>query len=1417
MTAFSLFATDTSATPLNIISAARALAPHLARSRQLDRRLVSNTMTLCFGGTDAEGAWKWRDAYDAIEVALVLQMRRLAPQIGRVEDAPAEIAAMLTSLTALTLTHTRRSEEQVEMDQFSTPPALAALAVAAAQVRPGDRVLEPSAGTGLLAVCAEACGAAVELNELSDHRAALLDGLFQACSRTRYDAANLPNLLPSSGSFGAVITNPPFQKLAAHLIASVKTLADGGRMVAIVPTRAFTDKDLLASLAAHGEVVAMLCFPDRAYAKHGTSVETGLLIVDRTGGGEGACEVQSFEDFAGMGKAITGLKPRANAQARTFRQVAATALLQPRERAIAGPSGKLAFLSTAARVDYETIPWLGEGRDVGIYQSYALGRVKFPASRPHPSDLVESAPMASVAPPAPTYRPVLPATILDGGLVSDPQLETTVYAGEAHSRKLPGWWVNGEAAHDIRLVPEGTDGAFQFRCGFFIGDGTGVGKGRQAALLAADNFSQGRMRAVWLSKNDALLEDARRDWKGIGGSPSDITPQSTWKQSEAIRMEKGILFTTYGTLRQPARGTKKSRLEQITDWLGKDFDGVIIFDEAHEMANAAGGGKGSRGPKKASLQGQAGLALQNQLPNARIVYVSATGATTPENLAYAQRLGLWGGPEAPFNTREAFLEACEKGGVATMELIARELKAMGLYMARSLSFDGVEYEPLRHELTEENIGIWDAWADAFQIIHAHLAEALKAIGIVDEDGKTVSGQHKSAVMSAFESSKQRFFSHLLAGMKAPTVAMAIRETLASNCSAIVQIVSTNEAVMERRLAQIPPEEWNNLTIDLTPKEYVLDYLASAFPIMAMTEVKDEDDNVTLEPLRDADGNPVVCQEAVALRDELVTDLACLPAVPGALDAIIDLLGPDNVAEVTGRSRRVVLRDGRRVVERRGASANRAETDAFMTGRKRVLIFSNAGGTGRSYHADLSVPNHQKRHHYLVEPGWRADAAVQGLGRSHRTNQACPPLFRPVTTDIQGEKRFLSTIARRLDSLGALTRGERRTAGNGMFSADDNLESPWAYRALRHLYSNIVWGEASCMRLEEFELKTGLRITDEDGALRESDDLPPMNTFLNRILALRIADQNAIFKDLDQILQSILEQAASSGALDRGVEDIAADNLTITSEEVIRTDTVTGAETRVITADIKVRRHITTSAEILEVVPKDARAFYVNKRSGAAAVVESGFIRTDEEGRMHRAVRIYRPDRHSISISVVDFQETAWTEAPYEVWLATWDAEVVNADPFDTRQIALVTGMLLPIWQKLPSRGGYVRRLKAPDGRRWLGRTLDPLELPQLRVDLGLTDVATITSNGDDVLKMVLHDGTELELSGGFWLRRVRVMDSWRIEVVNGRARLQEFKLLGAFVEIIQHAPRVFVSSPDALTRILAKWPASRIVPMKRAA
>ena len=1396
--------------PANILAAARALIPQLNRSRPLDRRLVANVMTTSFGGSDTEGAWLWRDAYDAVEAALVLQVRRLALQVGRLEDAPVEIVALLANLAELSLTHTRRSEEQVALDQFSTPPQLGALAVLAAQVRPGDRVLEPSAGSGLLAILAEACGAELTLNELAAGRSGLLDGLFPLAARTQQDARHLRDLLPGSGGFAVVLANPPFQQLEAHLHAAIDCLADGGRLSAIVPTRLFDDASAMRALAARGPIRLRLAFPPRAYAKHGTSVETGLLVIDRSAPDAETPCVIAAETLADAARAAAGVVARPTALPRPFRAVSQVAFLAPRARALAAPSNRLAFLAGAAALAYETHPWSGEGHDVGLYQAYALGRVRFATSNPHPSPLVESGPMASVPPPAPTYRPVLPSRIAGEGLVSDAQLECVIYAGEAHAQILPGSWILGEAPHQVILVKDDHPGAVSFRKGFFLGDGTGCGKGREIAGVIADNIAQGRQRAVWLSKNDALLEDARRDWGAIGGANADIIPQSAWKQADAIRLDRGILFSTYATLRQPARGDRASRLDQIVTWLGADFDGVIVFDEAHAMANAAGGGKGSRGPKKASQQGMAGLALQNRLPSARILYVSATGATTPENLAYAARLGLWGGPEAPFPTRDSFMDAVETGGVAVMELIARELKAMGLYTARSLSFDGVEYEALHHPLTEDDIGIWDAWADAYQLIHANLRAALEATGVT-EDGKAKSGLAASAVMSAFEGCKLRFFGHLLAGLKSPSLVASIRQDLAEGRSCVVQIVSTNEAVMERRLAEIPAEEWNNLAVDLTPKDQVLDYLMGAFPIMAMDAVEDEDGNVTMVPVM-VDGAPVVSQAALRLREELVTHLACLPAVAGVLDAVLDALGTDLVAEITGRSRRVVRRDSRRVVERRSASSAKTETDAFMAAKKRVLVFSDAGGTGRSYHADLGAANQQRRVHYLVEPGWRADAAIQGLGRSHRTNQAIAPLFRPVITDIHGEKRFTSTIARRLDSLGALTRGERRTAGNGLFRPEDNLESPWAHRALQAFYIGLHFGNVEAMDRETFEARTGLRLLDHEGNLRKSDDMPPMNTFLNRLLALRIADQNGLFAAFDAILSSILERAQASGALDRGMEDIVADDVVICDEEVIRTDAVTGAETRLTAFKVRTRRQLTPPDEALAGLDRDAVIFAVNSKSGRAAVVVQGLTTTNDDDRLIPAVRLIRPEKRSVA-SLKGFEESAWEDAGEAAWRSAWEAEIAQADPWVSRELVLVSGLLLPIWSSLPDKATSVRRLKAPDGRRWLGRVLDPGQVPQLKIALGLTDMATAFGDGAATAPLVLQEGASLTLAGGLWLRRAKVMDRYRLEVVGAAAQRASFVALGCFVEIIAYTPRVFVPTdqPEVLTAVLAKWPVQTVL------
>src|SRR3954447_9654336 len=268
------------------------------------------------------------------------------------------------------------------------------------------------------------------------------------------------------------------------------------------------------------------------------------------------------------------------------------------------------------------------------------------------------------------------------------------------------------------------------------------------------------------------------------------------------------------------------------------------------------------------------------------LYVSATGATTVQNLAYAQRLGLWGGADFPFATRGEFVQAMEAGGVAAMEVLARDLKALGLYAARSLSYEGVEVELVEHELTPEQTRIYDAYASAFQIIHQNLTEALKATNITGQGPATYNRNAKGAAKDRVEVNKQAFFNPLIKAMKAPTLIRAVEADLAAGHAAVVQIVSTGEALMERRLAEIPAAEWGDLTIDITPREFVLDSLARSFPTQLHEVYSDEDGNLHARPVFDPHGQPVQSREALERRERMVEHLAALPPLHGALDQIV---------------------------------------------------------------------------------------------------------------------------------------------------------------------------------------------------------------------------------------------------------------------------------------------------------------------------------------------------------------------------------------------------------------------------------------------------------------------------------------------------------------------------------------------------
>jgi len=1387
--------------------AADRMLDALTSTGSIDRAAMNASMTAAYGATNASGCWTQRDSFEVLEHAI----SRYLVCSGKPVTTADDVRSAIEFARALP-TQTVRSEEQIDWQQFSTPVDIAALAVLLAQAGPSDIVLEPSAGNGML-IAQLPPVAQLQLNELAGPRRNRLHQAFSSAAISGLDGATLPSTMADSPQPTLVLMNPPFSRslgrgsddlaAARHLRAALARLRSGGRLVAIMPdwfSPSGRMRDTYEKILAGCSVRVCIAL-EGCYKKHGTGIDVRLYVIDK------------FEGLSATGTlsrtsvvtALDGLDIPGRAD--LAQQPATAPIARPRSiglfRAVRSTSAPqaLAFRAPPRNeilpVEYTALDNPAPTADqVGVYLPYRPSRVIFASAGDHPTDLVESVAMGSIAAPKPNYVPRLPERCVSDRLLSAAQLETVVYAGDAWSRFIPGTFAPDKEGVGL----EYTEAGRRYREGYFLGDGTGAGKGRQIAACILDQWLRGNRRAIWVSKNEALLADAIRDLTSLGALAGNIQSLSNWKIDEPMALDQGIIFVSYPTLRSSRQD--HSRLQQLLDWAGSAFDGVIAFDEAHEMGGVAGG-QGALGKTKGSQQGIAGVLLQNNLPDARILYASATGASDINNLAYAVRLGLWGYGTA-FADRNTFIESIRAGGIAAMELVARDLKATGRYASRALSFAGVEYDILRHELTPAQIEIYDAYADAWGHIHRNMEEALEHTNVIDPlENKTLNSGAKAAARSRFESTKQRFFASVLLSLKLPTVLRSIEEHLAANQSVVLQLVTTAESVLDRRLDALTPEERADLDVDLSPREAVIDYLIRAFPVRQMEIFTDDTGQPHSRPMSDERGNPVLNPDAEAARDALIEHICGLPPIKPALDAVIGHFGPDAVAEVTGRTRRIVeTAGGGQRLETRSTRSGQADTAAFMRGDKRILVFSDAGGTGRSYHASLDTPNRQQRAHLLLEPGWRADRAIQGLGRTHRTHQAIPPLFRPVTTDCRGELRFTSTIARRLDSLGALTRGQRQTGGQNLFSSEDNLESEYAKAALVNWFQLLNTGKLTSTTMAAFQAMTGLELLDNDGVLKE--ELPPIQRFLNRLLALPIGKQNTIFEEFLGLVERRVAAAREAGTYDVGVETILVDKATLIEDRLLRTDPGSGATTHLLTIEIARKRNPMSLATLKSLAKSEDRPrFMQNSKSGRVACVMSARGFMDEEGTVLPRVALQRPTRcdHMLSANLA---ESAWAEVENARFDELWLEEVRIADETrDVETIQLATGLLLPIWSALPSDHLTVNRIADGEGRSWLGRLVFDADVVKLFTKLGIEQADNMPPS--KIAAAVLRgEAVTLRRPFDLTLARRRVNAEMRIELAGAPAnQLAWLKSLGCFTEVIAYRTRVFLPGDQAETIIAA--------------
>ncbi|XP_049325001.1 protein strawberry notch homolog 1 isoform X2 [Astyanax mexicanus] len=406
-----------------------------------------------------------------------------------------------------------------------------------------------------------------------------------------------------------------------------------------------------------------------------------------------------------------------------------------------------------------------EEEELGHAETYAeYMPMKLKIGERHPDPVVETSSLSSVNPPNVWYRLSIPEETIDRGWLSALQLEAITYASQQHETFLP----NGD------------------RAAYLIGDGAGVGKGRTIAGIIYENYLLGRKRSLWFSVSNDLKYDAERDLRDIGAKNIQVHSLNKFKYGKISSkhngsVKKGVIFATYSSLigESQSGGKYKTRFKQLLHWCGDDFDGVIVFDECHKAKNVC-----PIGSSKPTKTGLAVLELQNKLPKARVVYASATGASEPRNMAYMNRLGIWG-DGTPFKEFTNFIQAVERRGVGAMEIVAMDMKLRGMYIARQLSFQGVTFKieevPLAQnyiKMYNKSVRLWVSAREKFQ----------HAANLMDAEQRM-----KKSMWGQFWSAHQRFFKYLCIASKVRRVVQLAREEVKNGKCVVIGLQSTGEA------------------------------------------------------------------------------------------------------------------------------------------------------------------------------------------------------------------------------------------------------------------------------------------------------------------------------------------------------------------------------------------------------------------------------------------------------------------------------------------------------------------------------------------------------------------------------------------------------------------------------------------------
>ncbi|XP_055677272.1 protein strawberry notch isoform X2 [Lutzomyia longipalpis] len=524
------------------------------------------------------------------------------------------------------------------------------------------------------------------------------------------------------------------------------------------------------------------------------------------------------------------------------------------------------------------------------------------------------------------------------------------------------------------------------------------------------------------------------------------------------------------------------------------------------------------------------------------------------------------------------------------------------------------------------------------------------------------------------------------------------------------------------------------------------------------------------------------ERACTMKDELLEKIEKLgdKLPPNTLDQLIDELGgPENVAEMTGRKGRVVqTEDGQIQYESRSEqdvpleTLNLTEKQRFMNGEKDVAIISEAASSGISLQSDRRVRNQRRRVHITLELPWSADRAIQQFGRTHRSNQVNAPEYIFLISDLAGERRFASTVAKRLESLGALTHGDRRATETRDLS-QFNIDNKYGRSALEAVMKTIMGYEQPVVpppadyKGDFFKdiagalVGVGLIVNSEamPGILSLDKDYNNISKFLNRILGMPVELQNRLFKYFTDTLTAIITQAKKLGRFDLGILDLGAagENVTrIKLTRFIRKHATGVAPTELHTVHVERGMIWQEAIDKWADLASEKEGFYLSQqvRNGKQTAILVCFVedgvkkKKEEKKKKDIQCQIYRPNtglqfRQETLAEIEKKYKKASSEDAEQHWVQQYDASVNTCSHaywrgncrnvsmgqdcevgLRRRTYTVLAGSVLAVWSRvenvLAARTGannkmQVIRMKTKEGQKIVG-TLIPKNCVDMLVE-----------------------------------------------------------------------------------------------------